>query len=85
MRYTTEYNINNFDMAINVAQNAVNEFNDGNYSCIYDAVSDAIDAALIYYDEQWEILKQYCLPEDANLIDAIDMFTNEIYDIIKEV
>ena len=46
-----------------------------------EAVWDAIDSGLIYYDDQWEVLKHYCTPFDANWEDAIEEFANDVVNV----
>ena len=51
----------------------------------YEAVWEAIDNGVIYYDDQWEILKHYCDPKNADWDYAIEEFANDIADIAQEV
>ena len=51
----------------------------------YEAVWEAIDNGVIYYDDQWEILKHYCNPTDADWDYAIEEFANDIADIAQEI
>lgn len=46
-----------------------------------DEIWDAIDQGLIYYDDQWEVLKYYCTPQDANFNEALEELYNDIYEI----
>lgn len=39
----------------------------------------SIDTALMYYDDQWIVLKHYCVPTEANWEYAIEEFTNLIF------
>ena len=43
-----------------------------------DCVMQAIDEGLIYYDDEWTVLKHYCTPQDANWETAIGLFIDEM-------
>lgn len=45
-----------------------------NYTDKGEAVADALDCELVYYNQQWEIMRHYQNPENANLQEAIGMF-----------
>lgn len=51
----------------------------------YDAVSKAVDEGLIYTNDQWEVLKHYCNPSDADFDYAIEEFINDIVNIAEEI
>lgn len=42
----------------------------GDYEDLSDCIYDAMDRGLIYYDDQWELMKNYQTPEEANLSEA---------------
>lgn len=84
MKYKTIYNFDNFDNAIDVAQSAVDEYNAGNYDDIDTAIFEEVDRALIYYDEQWQIIMHYQTPVEANLNEAIQQFIEEVQSIVEE-
>lgn len=42
----------------------------------------AIDDSLIYYDDQWEIMKYYQNPEEANFNEAMEEFYNDLVEIL---
>ena len=42
----------------------------------------AMDDTLIYYDDQWEIMKQYQNPEEANFNEAMEEFYNDLVEIL---
>ena len=44
----------------------------------YDLLYSCIEDALIYYNDQWTVLKSYCNPTEANWEEAIDQFTNDL-------
>jgi len=41
-------------------------------------VIQSMNDALIYTDDQWEILKYYCDIKDANFYNAMEEFTNDL-------
>lgn len=43
-----------------------------------EKVIDALNDSLIYYDDQWEIMKAYQNPEEAN-------FQNALYDLWRKI
>lgn len=42
----------------------------------------AMDDTLIYYDDQWEIMKHYQNPEEANFNEAMEEFYNDLVEIL---
>lgn len=53
----------------------------------YDDVEmyDALDIALMYYDDQWSILKEYCTPMEANWEYAIQAFIDDLFTILEAI
>lgn len=43
-----------------------------------DELWDAMDDELIYTADQWEMLKYYCTPDRADLMEAYDAFYNDL-------
>lgn len=43
---------------------------------------NSINDSLIYYDDQWEIMKHYQLPYEANFDEAIEEFYNDLAEIL---
>ena len=43
-----------------------------------------IDNSLIYYEDKWEILEEYCTPYDADWDYAYECFFNEVCACIHE-
>ena len=74
----------NKSIAIDTAHDIVDYLNNGEYDNLDTAISDELDRILIYYDDQWELIKTYLLPRDANYDKALEMFIEELYSIIKE-
>ena len=50
-----------------------------------DDIREAIDSALIYCADQWEVLQFYCNPQDANWNDALELFNEDIYAICDKI
>lgn len=42
----------------------------------------AMDDTLIYYDDQWEIMKYYQNPKEANFNEAMEEFYNDLVEIL---
>lgn len=51
---------------------------------VYDAVACAMDDELIYTDDQWAMIREYCTPHDASFSDAWFMFENDLVDAIND-
>lgn len=49
-----------------------------------DELWDAMDDELIYTADQWEIMKYYCTPDKADLMEAYDCFYNDLCEAIAE-
>ena len=47
-----------------------------------EELQQAIDDSLIYYDDQWEIMKHYQLPQDANFDEAMEEFYEDLVEIV---
>lgn len=43
---------------------------------------NSINDSLIYYDDQWEIMKHYQLPHEANFDAAMEEFYNDLVEIL---
>ena len=47
-----------------------------------EELQQAIDDEIIYYDDQWEIMKHYQNPEKANFNEAMEEFYNDLVEIL---
>ena len=56
-KYTINYEGWHGDTAQSIAEEAVDEFNKGNYNDIEDSLADDINSQIIYDDDIWEIMK----------------------------
>ena len=70
--------------AIETAREIIEILENGEYDNLDTALNETIDRKLIYYDDQWEMMKTYQTPQDANYYTALEMFIEELYSIIKE-
>lgn len=76
--------MNTCDLANAIAEAVVNELNKGTYNNLTDAIFCEIDSYTMYYDYQWEVLKTYCNPCDADYNYALNCLYSDIYDLIEE-
>lgn len=51
----------------------------------YDDILQSLDDELIYFDDQWEILKYYCNPQNADWDYAIELFINDLNEVINRL
>ena len=49
-----------------------------------EKVIDALNDSLIYYDDQWEVMKAYQNPEEANFQSSLDEFLNDLLSVIED-
>lgn len=47
-----------------------------------EELQQAMDDELIYTDDQWEIMKHYQNPEEANFNEAMEEFYNDLVEIL---
>lgn len=83
-KYINKSNFETFELVDNVVERVVDAMNDGEYEDIDDCIGYEIDNALMYYDDQWEVMKHYQLPKEANFDNAIEEFINDVYANIGE-
>ena len=76
------YKYSNF--AVDLAINIVDSLNAEEYDDIEDAIYEEVDRALIYYDDQWELLKVYQTPETANYDKAVEELIDDLFNLIEE-
>lgn len=70
--------------AIDIAKEILENLNNGEYDDLDSAIMQELDSKLIYYVDQWELLKTYQTPQNANYNEAIEMLISELYNIITE-
>ena len=83
-KYIINYEGWHGDTAQAIAEEAIEEFNNGNYKDIQDSIDDAVGRQTIYNDDIWEIMKDYQNPYDANYEDAIDSLYEDVMSMIEE-
>ena len=49
-----------------------------------EKIIDALNDSLIYSDDQWEIMKAYQNPEEANFQNALEYFINDLLSVIED-
>ena len=74
----------NTNFAIDIANHIVEYLNNGEYDDLDTAIMQELDSKLIYYADQWELMKNYQTPQEANYNEAIEMLITELYSIITE-
>lgn len=72
-------------LACEIAENVVDSLDNGEYEYIEDAIDDALNTALIYTDDEWEMLKIYCTPRNCDYNNAYEDLWVDIYNLIEEV
>lgn len=60
----------------------IDEINEDN---VDEYVKQAMDDGLIYYDDEWLMLKAYCNPKKANYNDAYDELYTDLVNIITNI
>ena len=83
-KYYVDYGCENTSFAIRTAEEIVQWLNYGDYDNIDDAIQQTAESKLIYFDDQWEMMKAYQRPDEADYNEAYCMFLNELYGIVKE-
>lgn len=83
-KYKVNYEGWHGDTAQTIAESAVDELNKGNYKDIQDAIFDEMDSHLLYYDDIWEMMKDYQNPQDANYEDSITSLYEDVASMIEE-
>lgn len=84
-KYKHSYNMVFCCLANDIASDIVDYLNNGEYNDLDQAIIEEVDRFLIYYDDQWELLKAYCTPENCDLNYAIECLVNDLYFLIREV
>ena len=49
-----------------------------------EKVIDALNDSLIYYDDQWEVMKAYQSSTEANFQNALEDFINDLLSVIDD-
>ena len=83
-KYKINYEEWHGDTAQAIAEEAIDEFNKGNYKDIEDAIADGINSQIIYDNDIWEIMKGCREPQGANYDDAMISLYEDIISMIEE-
>lgn len=82
-----KYNFNYGELVNNYASDIYEEWvlQDETYDNLYDFIVEWLDSELIYYEDQWELLKEYYTPTDENISygDAFYNLVTDCYEIIN--
>lgn len=75
------------DVVAKITERAVDKYEnqDDDFKDINDAIYEAMDEGLIYYNDQWKVLEHYLNPQDANWDEAIELFTNDLYELVSDI
>ena len=78
-----------FDDMSGIAEDILSRFqyafkDEPDLSMITDLLNQAMDEALIYYNDQWAIIKHYCTPVTACLVDAWEGLFQDLFNIIAD-
>ena len=60
-----------------------NDLNDGEDSDKWELITNALNDEMIYYSQQWVVLKEYCTPREANWDEAISEFMDDLFYVIN--
>lgn len=50
-----------------------------------DELYEAIDSSLIYYNQQWAMMKYYQNPQEANYEEAFEFFVNDMFSVVDDI
>ncbi len=81
-KYYVDYGCENTSFAIRTAEEIVQWLNYGDYDNIDDAIQQTAESKTIYYDDQWEMMKTYQRPCEADYNEAFNMFIEELYSLV---
>ena len=66
------------DAMLSLAEDILSRYIDMNDEDEYDRLYQAMDEGLIYTADQWEMIKYYCTPANADFNNAWDDFTSDL-------
>lgn len=75
------------DVVADVLESAIDNYDeqDDESKDVSEAVFDAEDRVLIYYNQQWTVLEHYLTPQEANWAEAIELFENDLIGLASEI
>lgn len=69
------------DAIIDRAESNIKDYTEDAYEAIVDALNDE----LIYTADQWEVMRAYQSPDNANFSEAVNEFINDLMDCVEVV
>ena len=82
-KYVEDYFDNYSDAFREVVVDLIERVDD--FENLDDSIYSAIDEGLIYNEDQWEVMKHYQVPSEADYDSAIEELTNDLYSICKSM
>lgn len=67
---------------VGIAENVLDRIDAEELENVEEAVFNAMNDALIYYDDQWDMMKYYCSPQTADFDSAWNDFYDDLIDAI---
>lgn len=83
-KYYVNYGCENTSFAIKTAEDIVQWLNYGDYDDRETAIMEVAENSLIYFDDQWEMMRGYQRPSEADYNKAYCLFLDELFSIVKE-
>ena len=74
-----------FDLLVDVAERAIANVEHRGHEDLYDAAWSAIDEGMIYYDDQWLIMRYFQSPGEANLQEAFESMAEDIVKVLESL
>ena len=74
------------DIVFNIIDRFIDSYNDKDeYFDWGDDLIDAVNDELIYYDDQWEVLKYYTTPQEVNYNEVMDEFLSDLVSLCDDI
>lgn len=71
------------DILNDIVDYVIDDLQHNRVDCIEDSINNNMDSVLIYYDDQWDVMKAYQTPQEANFSEAWQMAWEDIYSAIE--
>lgn len=68
-----------------IISRAISIVDDRDNADLFEVIQDAMDDALIYNDDKWEIMKHYQSPSDANFDEAWESTSTDCLSILQAI
>lgn len=89
MEITKEMNLllwDKFNLKVcEIAESIIERMEEVSKDEIEDELQYAMDLELIYTEDLWKIMAYYQTPQEANLSEAMELFYNDLLDILYKV